>query len=145
MLIIWDSSETSTTAPNDRHWAIAWKVGQSSNGDDVHRLLGVVRERGPDGNLLEHLTNWGPLTRSAASAGCHENTNSIPIGTLSLAQKKMAGRGCRSGTSSEAEWVLNCQDWVISVLVQSVRRGLFAKASVESVLRSAGRRKPVLV
>jgi hypothetical protein len=95
MLIIWDSSETSTIAPNDRHWAIAWKVGQSSNGDDVHRLLGVMRERGPDGNLLEHLTNWGPLTRSAASAGCHENVNSIPIGTLSFAQRKWL-EGCRS-------------------------------------------------
>ena len=145
MLIIWDSSETSTIAPNDRHWAIAWKVGKSSNGDDVHRLLGVVRERGPDGDLLEHLTNWGPLTRSAASAGCHENTNSIPIGTLSLPQRKWL-----EGVA-EAEPVLkpngwwNCQDWVISVLVQSIRNGLFAKESVESVLKQAGRREPLLV
>jgi hypothetical protein len=145
MLIVWDTSDISTIAPNDRHWAVAWKVGQASTGDDVHRLLGVTRERGPDGGLLDHLTNWGPLTRSAGSSGCREHAKSIPIGTTSLSQRKwLEGVAAEEAVLEPNGW-WNCQDWVISILIKSIQRGLFTKESVEAVLKQAGRLEPLPV
>jgi len=40
-LLVWDDPNI---LPGNRHWALAWKAGVASNGDDVYRQIVIVRE-----------------------------------------------------------------------------------------------------
>ncbi|KAF8149946.1 hypothetical protein B0H34DRAFT_678882 [Crassisporium funariophilum] len=130
-LLVWDDQNIDIL-PGDRHWAIAWKVGVASNGDDVYRQIAIVRERGPTGPL-SHLTNWGPKTKVIS-----EKTTCIPIATLTYEQRQ----GLESVAAAEPVlrpngwW--NCQNWVVSVLVKTIQNGIFSREQVEPVLVQAG-------
>jgi len=140
VLVVWDM-ENSSLPPRSRHWAIAWQVGVASTGDQVHRQLAIMRERGPYG-LLEHLTNWGPKTRITsmqATSGATFN----PIAILTYAQRQwLEGVAAAEPVLKPNGW-WNCQNWVVSILVQGILNGVLDKQAVEAAVKEAGWHEPL--
>ena len=126
----------------EQHWALGWQVGSTFQYGNVPvlRLLSLTREIGPQGQL-DHLTNWGPKTRTA---GVPTQTYGVfrPIATLSHDRRQ------RLEAIAAAEPVLkpngwwNCQNWTVSILIKAIEAGVFTHQEVSQVLSQAGWSQP---
>jgi hypothetical protein len=134
MLVVW---KTEHVLPQNRHWAIAWQVGAASNKDPVHRMLAIVRERGPTGPL-GYLTNWGPKTR-IAGVRTKEDAVFYSLAMLTYAQRQALEKISAEEVVHEPDGQWSCQTWVVSVLHQGAKAGLFqwnvVKAAIEEAMK----------
>jgi hypothetical protein len=128
MLAVW---KKVGIPPQKRHWAIVWQVGTASTGDSVHRMLAIVRERGPTG-LLDYLTNWGPKTRIAGPdlQNTGETVIYYPLETLTYAQRQALEKIGAAEVVHEPDGKWSCQTWVESVLDKGMEDGLFLEQNV---------------
>ncbi|RDB20891.1 hypothetical protein Hypma_011985 [Hypsizygus marmoreus] len=138
-LVVWGGDRN--VPPQDRHWAIVWKVGVGSTGADVHRQLEVVRELGPTGEL-DHLTNWGPKTRTSDSQTM--TATFVPIGVFSYQQRQWLEQLASAEPVLKPNGWWNCQHWVVSILVKCIQGNLLSRPHVEAVLAKAGWTAPLM-
>jgi hypothetical protein len=103
--------------PRNNHWILAWELG-TYGINPIHRRIGVVQEAG-----IDHLTNWGPLTKSASTATVTK-TIGIHVKTMTLDERQKLEEiaGNTQVLRPDGEW--NCQNWLITVLETAEAQGL---------------------
>ncbi|EJD45675.1 hypothetical protein AURDEDRAFT_114000 [Auricularia subglabra TFB-10046 SS5] len=119
--------------PRGRHWAIVWEVEDKADGKHhVLRHLEIVQEIG-----FNHLTNWGPISKTLNIAAPPVPIAFLPLATLDREdRRKLEALSRATGVYvSNSNW--NGQDWVETVLRQAAAEGLLADADVQRALHAA--------
>ncbi|KAF8954777.1 hypothetical protein BDZ97DRAFT_1675867 [Flammula alnicola] len=114
----------------DNHWMICWPVGWAS-GYAVQRRVHIVKEL-----LVPHLTNWGPMTKSASSTTAQTRLLVLARGVTLAQRKKLEAIGSETPVL-EPDGAWNCQDWVITVLAAAEEEGLVAHEQWTKVVAEA--------
>lgn len=118
--------------PRNNHWIIAWELGMYGT-NPIHRRIAIVQEAGVD-----HLTNWGPLTKSASTATVTK-TIGIPLKSMTLEERqKLEEIAVNTPVLiPDGEW--NCQNWLMTVLETAEAQGLITNeewsAAVEEAMK----------
>ncbi|KAH7912194.1 hypothetical protein BJ138DRAFT_820372 [Hygrophoropsis aurantiaca] len=144
-ILIYDGGDKSKVAPRDRHWAIAWMVGEMTavswfvDGCPVaaHRILELKNELASDGTgPLPYLTNWGPRTTSIGledQAAVH-----VDIATLSYSQRQVMEGIARTEPVRPPNGNWNCQNWVASILRRCEEAGVLTPDQRRYALNQTG-------
>ncbi|TFK32798.1 hypothetical protein BDQ12DRAFT_692001 [Crucibulum laeve] len=102
--------------PKDSHWKLAWRVGKTHTGVQIQRELHVIRDVG-----LNHLTNWGPLTKS-----CEEYTKAVEVTPrMSLVNRRRLEKIAAETPVRKPDGLWNCQNWIRTVFEAAEKQGLF--------------------
>ncbi|KAH7925096.1 hypothetical protein BV22DRAFT_461163 [Leucogyrophana mollusca] len=144
-ILIYDGGEKSTVAPRDRHWAIAWMVGEMTTASwfvdgypiAAHRILELKNELAPDGSgPLPYLTNWGPRTTSIGvedQASIH-----VDVVVLSYSQRQVMEEIARNEPVRPPNGNWNCQNWVASILRRCEEAGILTGDQRRHALSQTG-------
>jgi hypothetical protein len=113
------------------HWTICWVVGWS-DGYAIQRRVHIVQEL-----QVPHLTNWGPLTKSASADTASTSRAIVLVPRMSLEDRKRLEKigSDMPVLAPNGEW--NCQDWVILVLVEAESQGLISRELWKRVIEEA--------
>ncbi|KAJ8503282.1 hypothetical protein ONZ45_g10999 [Pleurotus djamor] len=121
----------------DQHWSITWTLGKSETGHIAQRRIHIVRE-----GQHPHLTNWGPITMAVGKATLEEGV-SILISRIDFEDRKTIEEIAKSTPVRKPDGDWNCQDWLETVLMEAVRRGLLPYDGVQAALRRAREVQPI--
>ncbi|KAH6916900.1 hypothetical protein BKA70DRAFT_1250903 [Coprinopsis sp. MPI-PUGE-AT-0042] len=129
---------------HDLHWLIQWlraKVKVEDTPDAQTQLLWrriqLVHEAGVD-----HLTNWGAIS-TYGEGGIVDGSERILIKAMSKSERieLEAIANATQVCVPDGHW--NCQDWLKTVLMSAVDRGLLSTEEYERAVRKAESISPI--
>ncbi|KAI0076760.1 hypothetical protein K474DRAFT_1662634 [Panus rudis PR-1116 ss-1] len=122
---LWVKFVDEPIAPSARHWAIVWDVPgrEGSVRLRAFRQLQVTRERDKQGVPCDHLTNWGPMTKSVTDDDLNRS-RLIPLGDIGLAGRKRLEEIASTMPIHVPDGDWNNQHWIIAVLELAVQEGI---------------------
>ncbi|KZT24272.1 hypothetical protein NEOLEDRAFT_1135465 [Neolentinus lepideus HHB14362 ss-1] len=115
----------------DLHWSIDWWVSQ-----DLLKTVQSTWEVLPDGSKAQHLTNWGPITRSPTRA-MRMHAKPVLIAIVPLEKRNVLCEIARTQLVRLPDGEYNCQNFTEEILREAVQRGVFEQGDVERALEEA--------
>ncbi|TFK53989.1 hypothetical protein OE88DRAFT_1654431 [Heliocybe sulcata] len=115
----------------DLHWSVDWWVSQ-----DMIKTVQSTWEILPDGTKSEHLTNWGPITRSPTRV-IRMYAKPVLIASVPLDKRNVLCEIARAQRVRQPDGEYNCQSFTEEMLREAVRRGVFGEDDVERALEEA--------
>jgi len=126
VLLLATRSKDPKSTPRDTHWKLAWQVGMSPSGVAIRRQIHIIRDSGAN-----HLTNWGPLTKS-----CEGYTKAVTLTIMPLEGRRLLEKIAHSTPILKVNGGWNSQDWLQDVLEASVRQGLVSSEERDVAVRA---------